>query len=240
MIHEQNGVLGRVNRLFAARVAVVACGTWPVVNAPKGARLERVGNPVRPAVQPVPYAVPEASANLLVFGGSQGASVFATLVPRALAALTPALRSRIRLVQQARDGELADVRAALAADGIDAEVAPFFEDMPARLAAAHLVIARAGASTVAELAMVGRPALLVPYPAAMDDHQTANAQALGQAGAALVCPEHTITAEGLAETIAALLSDPARLAAMAAAASTVAAPHAVTVLADEVERLAGR
>jgi UDP-N-acetylglucosamine--N-acetylmuramyl-(pentapeptide) pyrophosphoryl-undecaprenol N-acetylglucosamine transferase len=240
LIHEQNGVLGRVNRLFARHVDVVACGTWPVVNAPKGARLERVGNPVRPAVQPAAYALPGETINLLVFGGSQGASVFARVVAPALAALDPPLHGRLRVVQQARESEVAGVEAALADAGIAAEVAPFFADMPARLAAAHLVIARAGASTVAELAAVGRPAILVPYPAAMDDHQTANAKALAEAGGALVLREADLTPEDLAGHLSRLLGDGEALARMAEAAQRVAAPEAAATLAAMVEQLAGR
>lgn len=237
LIHEQNGVLGRVNRLFAARVDVVACGTWPLVNAPEGVRLKRVGNPVRPAIEPAPYTPPGETVNLLVFGGSQGASAFARVVPPALAALDPALRSRLRVVQQAREGETAGVEATLAEAGIAAEVAPFFTDMPARLAAAHLVIARAGASTVAELAAVGRPAILVPYPAAMDDHQSANARALAERGAALVLREMDLTAEELAGHLTRLLADGTELARMAEAAQSASAPGAATMLADTVNEI---
>ncbi|MGF1658982.1 MAG: undecaprenyldiphospho-muramoylpentapeptide beta-N-acetylglucosaminyltransferase [Rubrimonas sp.] len=243
LIHEQNGVLGRVNRLFAARVGAVACGTWPVARAPASARLIHIGNPVRDAVAALAgggYAPPGAGGpvNLLVFGGSQGASVFATLVPQALAALPPALRGRLRLVQQAREGEAAAVRAALAQAGIAAEVAPFFDDMPPRIAEAHLVICRSGASTVAELAVIGRPAILVPFPAAMDDHQTANAAALAEAGAALLCAEAGLTPEGLAGQVTRLVEAPERLAEMARTAAALGRPHAAGALADLVERLA--
>ena len=146
LIHEQNGVLGRVNRLFARRVDAVACGTWPLTAEPAGARLVHIGNPVRASVRPAPYAPPAADgpARLLVFGGSQGASVFARAVPPALAALPEGLRARLRLVMQARAEEAEGVRTACAAAGVEAEVAPFFADMPERLRAAHLVMARAG------------------------------------------------------------------------------------------------
>jgi UDP-N-acetylglucosamine--N-acetylmuramyl-(pentapeptide) pyrophosphoryl-undecaprenol N-acetylglucosamine transferase len=237
LIHEQNGVLGRVNRRFAARVEAVACGTWPVRNAPGGARLLHLGNPVRLSVRPAPYPPPGEGFGLLVFGGSQGASVFARLVPQAVALLPDALRARLRLVQQVRPEDMAAVQGAYVAAGLDATSAAFFDDMPARLAAAHLVVARAGASTVAELACVGRPAILVPYPAAMDDHQTANAAALGAAGAALVLPEAGLTAEGLAAHIARLGEDPAALARMADAAGGQARPGAAEDLADLVETL---
>lgn len=240
LIHEQNGVLGRVNRRFAPRVEAVACGTWPVSNAPEGARLVHIGNPVRAAVTAAPFPPPGEGFGLLVFGGSQGASVFARLVPQALAALPEALRVRLHLVQQVRPEELEAVRSAYAGAGIAADCAPFFDDMPARLAGAHLVIARAGASTVAELAVTGRPAILVPYPHAMDDHQSANARALAEAGGALVLPEAGLTAETLAGHIARLADDPAALAAMAGAALSVARPDAAERLADLVERLGAR
>jgi UDP-N-acetylglucosamine--N-acetylmuramyl-(pentapeptide) pyrophosphoryl-undecaprenol N-acetylglucosamine transferase len=241
LIHEQNGVLGRVNRLFAARVGAVACGTWPVTNAPAGAALLHVGNPVRDAVRAAaaPYAPPGAGPlRLLVFGGSQGARLFGRVVPRALAALPGALRARLSVVQQARPEDADAVRAAYADAGIAAEVAPFFEDMPARMAAAHLVIARAGASTVAELGVIGRPAILVPYAAAMDDHQTANARALTEAGGAETVAEAAFAPEALTARLAALLPDGERLTRMAAAAKEQGAPDAAAALADLVERLA--
>jgi len=242
LIHEQNGVLGRVNRLFAKRVDAVACGTWPLMNAPAGAALRDLGNPVRAAFTPAPYATPEAAGpiRLLVFGGSQGARLFGTVVPAALAALPDPLRRRLAVVQQARAEDAAAVTAAYETAGIDAEIAPFFDDMPGRLAAAHLVIARAGASTVAEIGVVGRPAILVPYAAAMDDHQTANARALGEAGAAEVIAERAFATEALSETLAARLADPERLTAMAAAARERGRPRAAADLADLVETLAQR
>lgn len=241
LIHEQNGVLGRVNRWSARRAAAVACGTWPVANAPKGARLVDVGNPVRPAIlaaSGAPYAPPAAEGPLevLAFGGSQGASALSRLIPAAVAALDPALRGRLRLTLQAREAEAEGARAALA--GVAAEVAPFFDDMPARLGRAHLVVSRSGASTVAELAAMGRPAILIPFPNAMDDHQTANAQALVGAGAAILAPEGELTEAALAGHLARLLSDPARLAAMAAAAKARARPDAAAKLGDLIEILA--
>jgi UDP-N-acetylglucosamine--N-acetylmuramyl-(pentapeptide) pyrophosphoryl-undecaprenol N-acetylglucosamine transferase len=242
LIHEQNGVLGRVNRHFAPRVDAVACGTWPLKNPPRGARLIDMGNPVRPAVAALaaaPYAPPaDGPVELLVFGGSQGASAFARLVPAALAALAPGLRARIRLTQQAREGEGDALRAALAAAGLTAEIAPFFDDMPRRMARAHLVICRSGASTVAELAVIGRPSILIPLPAAMDDHQTANARALAEAGAAILAPEGELTGEALAGHLARLIGDPPRLAAMAASAAARGRPEAAERLADLVETLA--
>lgn len=236
LIHEQNGVLGRVNRAFATRVALVACGTWPLTNAPAGADARHVGNPVRDAVKALaaaPYALPAAGPlNLLVFGGSQGASALTRLVPEAVAALPPAIRARLRVTQQAREGETEGLAAAYAAQGVPAEVAAFFGDMPDRIAAAHLVVGRAGASTVAELTVIGRPAILIPFPFAMDDHQTANARPMRQAGAALVEAEAGLTSQALCGHIAAVLGDPARAAAMAAAAAGLGRPDAAERLAD--------
>jgi UDP-N-acetylglucosamine--N-acetylmuramyl-(pentapeptide) pyrophosphoryl-undecaprenol N-acetylglucosamine transferase len=244
LIHEQNGVLGRVNRAFAARVDAVACGTWPPAGAPASARLIDVGNPVRAAVASAArdYAAPgsDGPVRLLVFGGSQGAAIFARVVPAAMAALPDALRARLRVAQQARPEDADAVRAALAAAGVAAEVAPFFDDMPDRLAAAHLVIARAGASTVAELGVAGRPAILAPFAAAMDDHQTANARALAAAGGAEVVTEAALTPQALAAQIARLCDDPARLTARAAAARAGARPRAAADLADLVDRIARR
>ncbi len=244
LIHEQNGVLGRVNRAFAARVDAVACGTWPASRAPAGAPLLRIGNPVRAAVRDAaaPYAppAPGGALRLLAFGGSQGAAVFGRVIPAALAGLPDAMRARLSAAVQARPEDAQAVGAALAAAGVAAEVRPFFDDMPARLAAAHLVIARAGASSVAELAAAGRPSILVPFAAAMDDHQTANARALAQAGGAEVVTEAALTPAGLGAQIARLFEDGARLAAMAAAARACDAPRATQDLADLVVRIAGR
>jgi UDP-N-acetylglucosamine--N-acetylmuramyl-(pentapeptide) pyrophosphoryl-undecaprenol N-acetylglucosamine transferase len=246
LIHEQNGVLGRVNRLFASRVDAVACGTWPVTGAPAGAALAQVGNPVREAVrrlaEAAPYAPPAADGpvRLLAFGGSQGAAIFARVIPAALAALPDALRARLNVTLQARAEQAAEATRTLAGAGVAAEVAPFFDDMPERLAAAHLVIGRAGASTVAELGAMGRPSILVPFAAAMDDHQSANAAALSAAGGAEVVTEAALTPRGLAGDIARLSGDPARLTAMAAAARACGRPGAAADLADLVERICRR
>ncbi len=245
LIHEQNGVLGRVNKAFATRVHKVACGTWPVTNAPKGADLVHLGNPVRDSVleeTKTPYEAPGADGpiRLLIFGGSQGASIFADVVPAALAALPPDIRDRLEIVQQARKVEREQVQAAYKGAGIAAEVAEFFDDMPARIAAAHLVICRAGASTVAELTAIGRPAILTPYPAAMDDHQTANAAPLAQAGAGNMIPQDRLTAEGLAAELQILFAAPDWLRGMADEARKLGRPDAAQKLADLVEQLATR
>ncbi len=241
LIHEQNGVLGRVNRLFARRVGRVACGTWPVTNAPAGAALVHLGNPVRDTVLAVldqPYVPPgDGRISLLVFGGSQGASVFATLVPGAVSLLPEALRQRLAVTQQVRPGEQGPVGAAYASAGVEAELALFFDDMPRRIAAAQLVICRAGASTVAELAAIGRPAILVPYPHAMDDHQTANAMALVAPGGAILAPEAELTTDALARHIRAVLSQPGQAEHMAARAKAQGRPRAARDLAAMVAAL---
>ncbi len=241
LIHEQNGVLGRVNRLFAARVAALACGIRPA-NPPAGAKLVETGNPIRAAARAAaetPYAPPgEGRLSVLAFGGSQGASAFARLIPDAMAALPDPLRARIDLTAQGREAEAAEMRDRLDALGVAADVRPFFDDLPARMAAAQLVIARSGASTMAELGAIGRPAILIPFPAAMDDHQTANARPFAEAGAAILAPEAGLTGAVLAGQMRAVLEAPARAASMAASARRLGKPDAAERLADLVERLA--
>ncbi|MEM6422335.1 MAG: undecaprenyldiphospho-muramoylpentapeptide beta-N-acetylglucosaminyltransferase [Pseudomonadota bacterium] len=243
LIHEQNGVLGRVNRLFARHVNRVCCGTWPLTNPPAGAKLVHLGNPVRAAAaaaRSTPYAppTPDAEVRVVVFGGSQGASVFGRTVPQAVAMLPEALRQRLRITQQVRDGEEGAVGATYRSAGVEADLAPFFDAMPGRLAEAQLVIARAGASTIAELTAIGRPAILVPYPHALDDHQTANAAALSAAGGALIEQEAGLTAEGLAAHLRRLLlEETGKTATMAQAAFGLGRPDAAATLADLVEEL---
>jgi len=244
LIHESNAVLGRANRMLAGRASVIATAFEPTAKLARRhqGKLRRIGNPVRAqviAARAEPYAAPglEGPLQLLVFGGSQGAGVFARVVPAALSALAPAMRSGVKVVQQCRGDDLAAVRAAYLAAGIDAELAEFFGDMPARLARAQLVIARAGASTVAELTTVGRPAILVPFPYAIDDHQAANAQALARNGAAWTMREPDFTAEALAATIEQFLTTPSLLAVAAAKARAMGAPDATERLADLAERL---
>jgi len=241
VIHEQNAVLGRANRLLARRANLIA-GAFPGLSIPGGAPLAVTGNPVRPAIAAQsgqPYRAParEEPLHLLVLGGSQGARVFSRLVPEAVALLPVALRTRLVLAQQCRPEDLDGVRATYAKLGVAARLASFFEDVPTLLAEAHLVIARAGASTVAELAAIGRPALLVPYPYAADDHQTANAAAAAAAGAAWPMAERTLTAALLADRLAALADDPTTLATAAAAAARFARLDAARRLADLVADL---
>lgn len=242
MIHEQNGVMGRVNRLFARRVNTVACGVWPT-DLPSGVTGVHVGNPVRRAVLDhagAPYEAPSAEGplSLLVIGGSQGARVLSNVVPAAVAELPEALRARLEIAHQARPEDEARVRDAYARAGVRAVVHAFFNDVPERLARAHLVVCRAGASTVAEVTVVGRPSILIPYAVAAGDHQSANARPLADAGAALILPEAVLDAGSLSRNIGAILSDGARAADMARAALSLGRPDAASHLFELVTDIA--
>ena len=240
MIHEQNGVLGRVNRLFAPRVNLVACGTWPTV-LPAGVQSSHTGNPVRGAVLEragAPYIPPgDYPMSLVVIGGSQGARILSDVVPQAVAQLPEALRRHLRIAQQARPEDLDRVVAAYEAAGIMAEVAPFFADIPRRLSEAQLVISRSGASSVADIAVIGRPAILIPFAQAMDDHQTANARGLVDAQAAVLIPEKALDAATLSDHMAAVLGQPEAAARMATAALSQGRPDATERLVALVEGL---
>jgi UDP-N-acetylglucosamine--N-acetylmuramyl-(pentapeptide) pyrophosphoryl-undecaprenol N-acetylglucosamine transferase len=241
MIHEQNGVLGKVNRVFARRVDVVACGTWPT-ELPAGVEGVQTGNPVRAAVLEragAPYMPPgDWPMNLLVFGGSQGARILADTVPAAVARLPDALRGHLHVAQQARPEDHVRVTEAYAGIGVRAEVEPFFRDIPRRLSEAQLVISRSGASSVADIAVVGRPAILIPYVHATADHQTANARALVEADAAVLIPESRLSPETLADAIETILTQPAAADQMAQAALGVGVPDAANKLATLVDELA--
>lgn len=241
MIHEQNSVLGRVNRLLAPRAALIATSYADTRMVPSGAvkRVMLTGNPVREAVcaiQHVEYPVlaEDGLLRVLVIGGSQGASVFSDIIPEALARLPEGLRARIRLDQQCRAGEIDAVRAKYKAIGMQVDIAPFFADVAARLAAAHLVICRAGASTVAELMVAGKPAILVPLPIATDNHQYYNAQAIEDTGAGWVVTQQAFTPEALATKIETLMRVPHRLSEAAAAMRLLANANAAQALADVV------
>ena len=240
MLHEQNGVLGRVNQLFARRVELVACGTWPT-QLPAGIEGVHTGNPVRGAVLAQAGAVYEPPGGgclrVLVFGGSQGARVISDVVPEALAALPPEMRARLRVVQQARPEDEARVTAAYEAAGISAEVTDFIGDLPERMAASQLVICRSGASSVADVAVIGRPAIFVPLASAIRDEQTANARALLDSGAAVVLPEKVFDAARLSAEVLAILSDRARASQMAEAALRCGRPDATGELIKLVKRL---
>lgn len=245
IIHEQNSVLGRVNRALATSAAIVACGFERLDRLPVQVadRKRVVGNPVRlPILEVRAQAYPEPPAggrlNLLVIGGSQGARLFGEVIPIAVTLLPEALRARLDVVQQAREEQVGDVQRVYADAGVRAEVSPFFSDMGAKLAAAHLVIARAGASTVTELQVAGRPAILVPFAAAADDHQAANAAGLTSVGAADVLTETQFTPEALAALLARRLGDTHGLSIRAAAARAAAEPDAAKALADLAEAVA--
>lgn len=243
MVHEQNAVMGRANRALARNVKAIAGGFLPDTSGAYAAKTVVTGNPVRPAVLDAartPYAAPSAGEpfRLLVFGGSQGASFFSEAIPPAIAKLPEADRKRLKVTQQARREDEAAVREAYAKLCIEAEVAPFFNDMAARLAAAHLVISRSGASTVSEIAVIGRPALLVPYPHALDHDQAANAATLAAAGGAEIHPQANLSPKKLAELIGGLINTPDRLIKMAEAAKSVGKPEATRLLADLAEAIA--
>ena len=241
LIHEQNGVLGRVNAVFARRVDAVACGTWPTA-LPPGVAGRDIGNPLRAAVREAagaPYPDMDGPLRLLVFGGSQGARVMRE-VPAAVALLPEAVRARLQVAQQSRSEDAEHVAEAYRALDIAADIRPFFDDMAERLAAAHLVVCRSGASSVADIAAIGRPAIFVPFAAALRDEQTANARALSEAGAAITLPERALTPETLAGHIAGILGEPARARAMAEAARAKGRPDAAEALADLVETLSAK
>ena len=243
LIHEQNAVMGRANKALAARVDAIAGGFLSAGDSKAGEKIVVTGNPVRPAVleaAETAYHAAEAGGpfQLLVFGGSQGAQFFSEAVPPAIALLPDDQRKRLAVTQQARAEDAAGVKEAFARTGIAAEVAPFFTDMAARMAKAHLVISRSGASTVSEIGLIGRPALLVPYPYALDHDQAANAAALAAAGGAELHPQSTLSPERFAELIGGLMDDPARLATMAAAAKSAGRPDATRLLADLTEAIA--
>ncbi len=242
LIHEQNAVLGRVNRLLARRVTAIATAYPHVARLhPRwAAKVHLVGNPVRADLvdlrgQPFPTFDEEGLLRVLVTGGSQGATILSDVVPDGLALLPPALRHRLQVTQQCRPEDIAAVRARYAAHQIPAELGTYFEDMADRLGEAHLFIGRAGASTIAELTVVGRPAILVPLPGATDDHQTANARALVAAGGARAIRQAGFTAKELAKQVQAIALAPATLANAAHAAWNQGLPDAVSDLADLVE-----
>jgi len=244
VIHEQNAVMGRANRLLAPRVSTIATSFAEVgASVPHLAgKMVRTGNPVRPAViaavKPFPAPTANGPFRLVVFGGSQGARIMADIAPPAIERLAAELRARLSVVQQAREEDLARVRDSYARASVTAEVAPFFTDLPSRIADGHLVVSRSGASTVAELAAIGRPSILVPLPHALDQDQAANAGVLERAGGALCLRQADFTPDRLAAEISALASAPQKLVAMARAAHSQGALEAAERLADLVAKLA--
>ena len=244
VLHEQNAVMGRANRFLASRVSLIATGFPDIKGLSEAlrARTRYTGNPVRPEVleaAKTPYPDFEGGRlNVLVTGGSQGARVMADIVPAALALLSSGALARIRLTQQARGEDKIRVAAACAQLEFPVEIEEFFADLPARIAAAHLVVGRAGASTVSELAVIGRPSILVPFPHALDQDQAANAAVLAASGAATVIPQAEFTPERLAQGLRAALNEPGRLIAAARAAKAAGVPDAAERLADLVMGIA--
>lgn len=240
IIHEQNAVMGRANRFLAGRATAIAMGFAEVggITEALKAKCRHVGNPVRPAVIAVagrPYEPPtEGKIRLLVFGGSQGARIMADIVPPAVQLLTDAERARLSIVQQARAEDDDRVRGLYEKLGIGATVLPFIKDMPEQMAGAHLVIARGGASTVAELTVIGRPGILVPLPGSLDQDQAANAAFLERAGGARRILQPDFTPERLAAELSAMIAQPAGLTSMAANAKSAGIPDAAERLADLV------
>ncbi len=242
LIHEQNAVLGRVNRAFAKTASIVASGFDRLDRLPKGANHVVTGNPVRApiaAMRETPYPSVDGELTVFITGGSQGARILGQAIPLAIANhVPPPLRPRIKVVQQVREEQIDEVRKIYAEAGVTAELQSFFSDMPERLAAAHLIIARSGAGTVSEIAAVGRPSILVPLKIAMDDHQNANAEGLVEAGAADVIVEDNLYPNLLGELIGVRLNDGNELAVRAAAAKAQGNVNAAKDLADLAEGIA--
>ena len=246
-LHEQNAVLGRANRMLARRVTAVATSFDPTLHLEGSVRdrARLTGNPVRDevigwSVQGYQAPVPGGPFSLLVFGGSQGARFFSDVLPPALALLPNEGRSHLFVVQQCRQEDLARVEAAYNQAGVRAHLATFFANLPEEMAKAHLVIGRAGASTVAELTVMGRPAILVPLPHAIDNDQLQNAKRLAESGGAWCIEQKDLTPERLASALSRLLAAPDALALAAAAAKSQGRPDAVARLADLVQELVGR
>jgi len=244
VLHEQNAVIGRVNRLLAGEAEAIGTAYDEVDRLKPRHRSKAVlvGNPVREEIarlgeMPFPPFDEVAPLKILITGGSQGASVLGQVVPQGLGMLEPSLRRRLQVVQQCRPDDIERVRRQYADLGIPAELMTYIEDMGAKLADAHLVIGRAGASTIAELTAAGRPAILIPFAAATDDHQTANAREMVKAGGARAIKQENFTPEVLARQIEALAMDPVALNNAAARALSVGRPHAARDLADVVERV---
>ena len=247
VLHEQNAVLGRVNRLLAGEAEAIGTAYDQVdrLNPKYADKAVVIGNPVRAEIArlgelPFPPFDEVAPLKILVTGGSQGASVLSKVVPAGLGMLAPSLRRRLQVVQQCRPEDIERVRSQYAELGIPAELTTYIEDMPGKIEDAHLIIGRAGASTVAELTAAGRPAILVPFAAATDDHQTANAREMVKAGGARAIQESSFTPDVLARQIEALAMDPVALNNAAARALSVGRPHAARDLADLVERIANK
>lgn len=247
LLHEQNAVMGRANRRLASHVRAVACA-FPVLQKAPGSVAERavvVGNPVRPEIRALadhPYSppTPDGPIRLLITGGSQGARLLSELMPEAIRKLPENLRQRLKVQQQTRKESMDNARRIYADAMVEAEIAPFFRDMATRLRDAHLVIGRSGAGSVCEFAVAGKPAILIPLAIALDDDQGQNARVLAEAGGAEVARESQLSVEAMSGALQKLLTNPERLARMAAASRSIAKPDAAERLADLVERTAGQ
>ncbi|MEQ8824928.1 MAG: undecaprenyldiphospho-muramoylpentapeptide beta-N-acetylglucosaminyltransferase [Filomicrobium sp.] len=245
-LHEQNAVLGRANRMLAARVDAVAT-SFEKVKYLEGSLVEKArftGNPVRDVVHDCamrPYWSPGAAdeIRLLVFGGSQGARFFSDVVPPALTMLSDDIRDRLYVVQQAREEDVERVESTYQSAGISADVAPFFANLPEIMASSQLVIGRAGASTIAELTVIGRPSILVPLPHALDNDQLQNAARLAESGGAWCIEQSDLSSERFAMELQRLFTSPQLLLDVAQAAKQVGKPDAVMRLADLIGELAG-
>ena len=243
-VHEQNSVLGRANKMLSSKVNVVAASFPSMIGLPEAAKSKLVltGNPVR-AVALSEKAVPypgEGRFNLVVFGGSQGAKFFSDFMPQVFAQMPEALRKKILLTQQCRDEDLARVKRAYTGLGVVAELQAFFSDMPKRIAESHLVISRSGASTIAELGVIGRPAIMVPLPHAIDNDQLRNAQSFAGVGAGWVCPQKELEPKAFAELLVRLIGDHTGLKKAAESALSHGKPDAAERLADVVENIIAR
>ena len=242
VLHEQNAWLGLANRKLAGRVAAIATSFHNVREIPAGVRTEETGNPVRPDFMELhgrAYDAPDSELRILVLGGSQGARVFTDVIPEAMGLLDESDRGRIRLTQQCRPEDLARARAAYAEISVAAELNDFFDDVPTRAGAAHLMICRSGAGTVSEALVAGLPSIMVPYPFAADNHQFYNAEEVAEAGAGWVMAQDDFTAEALAARLKELIADPAQLSAANKAATARAIPDAADRLAALVEDIMG-
>ncbi|MDA4846493.1 undecaprenyldiphospho-muramoylpentapeptide beta-N-acetylglucosaminyltransferase [Hoeflea poritis] len=243
LIHEQNAVMGRANRFLAPRVRAIAGGFLPAGEGPFGDKVVETGNPVRPDVlsaAETPYlpSTGEEPFHLLVFGGSQGARFFSEIMPEALVAVPEALRNRMRITQQVRPEDREPVEAFYRDNLINADISPFFDDMAERIARAQLVISRSGASTVSELSVIGRPAILVPFPHALDHDQAANAKALQEKGGAQVIRQSELDADTLSSLLVSMMEHPDRLSDMAGKAKAAGQPAAARLLGDLVAFMA--
>ena len=242
MIHEQNGVLGRVNQLFARRVDQTACGTWPT-QLPDGVKAVHTGNPVRTQIldhAASPFQPPKDTTNILVIGGSQGARILSDIVPEAITRLPGTVTAGLTVTHQARPEDQARVAQTYANAGISAEVEPFFSDIAPRIVAAHLVVSRAGASSVADISVIGRPSILIPFAAATGDHQTVNARGLADADAAIIVPETALDPGSLSEHMVTVLTTPGTAERMAKNALAQGKPEAAKELAALIEQLGRR